>query len=764
MAAAWNDQGTIPTLAVNVLGAGLALAAFARLHRGARFRPLFHHRCVEDGEVGDVCKPQRLQHLLRPAPPKRWISQYGGDYAILLSLQSDLAQALGWYCLVALVLIPINATDDYRQELSSPTHPFTPGIEDWTMFNVRPASWRFLASIVASVVMSVLMWRVVLRGLGLLDRFKTALVDPVQWSTAMVHRSPCHSTQEFQSRFLPPGIAPPTISIPRTHLPRFGELLQERQAMADRLRHVYIHRLRQRSPLLARRRWWVPWERKVDAAQLLEGRIRAVDAQVAAVVDQYYRQPLAGPAFLTFASVQDHLTFRRWQAQHRPPFGEVTVAPHPSDLLWANLHHSACFRRLTSLLCRFLFCLLLLFWTLPVTLLSSLDQIAELPAIGKPLHFVLTLNWQLAGLLQAFLPVVVLAAFNSLLPDICHLLQNLSAPHSHTTLERSVFRGYFIFAFSVLILTAVFGAGLQGLAGSPHSLSWDSLAHSLYITQALTVVVRASSPKVGFFLAKSIYAAFPEMWIPCLQLWPLLTGLVWERGALSDRERREAYQPEVPPLWLLYAEPLLVLSISVVFGVTLPCIPLVGAFYFHIKLRRDHYLFRHVYPKRPAVHLTLFPLVLHFVLIILDIHHFSMLTLLASKSGWRACAFYSIVPAVTALLHVGVAMSRAVVLPCLEKVAADTASDARSGVVASVLQHWRRPSLSEATPLLEGDVEKLCGGPPSSPLGSDAYLHPIEAYRGPSPTLEAILLAAQTEVEAETTDNAHDGPSPIPRP
>lgn len=52
MAAAWNDQGTIPTLAVNVLGAGLALAAFARLHRGARFRPLFHYRCVEDGEGG----------------------------------------------------------------------------------------------------------------------------------------------------------------------------------------------------------------------------------------------------------------------------------------------------------------------------------------------------------------------------------------------------------------------------------------------------------------------------------------------------------------------------------------------------------------------------------------------------------------------------------------------------------------------------------------------------------------------------------------
>lgn len=270
---------------------------------------------------------------------------------------------------------------------------------------------------------------------------------------------------------------------------------------------VYIHRLRQRSPLLARRRWWVPWERKVDAAQLLEGRIRAVDAQVflfsnkqqisrwyggngkwhgmwssssalwpkssrwllpassgsypsvsttdslsappggghifpgpqphpptffentpthpqpppgtthnpagtlqgpygtphprqsgiwpfwlgvgvptpcppgvwgspgwmvpriflkkkktapnrcscsptpppiratplpltppqvAAVVDQYYRQPLAGPAFLTFASVQDHLTFRRWQAQHRPPFGEVTVAP-PREGRWQIL-------------------------------------------------------------------------------------------------------------------------------------------------------------------------------------------------------------------------------------------------------------------------------------------------------------------------------------------------------------------------------------------------------------------------------------------
>eukprot|EP00667_Euglena_gracilis_P002530 EG_transcript_2534 len=747
----WDDQGLFLTLAINAAVTAAMLGLLLALHRRAGLRAVYHPRHADLAGTHELYGVRSPLSLVWVLGIPEWLARCGGDYAALLYLQTALAKAVGLYAVLALVmLVPIDVTDNYREVLAKANNAsFTPGIEDLTVFNVHPGSWRLYFHGLASLVLSLLIWRVVYKCVSLLYDFKHHVVpDPVQWSTALMVGPPCSAPQQAVTTYFPLTVLPPKalacISIPRRHVARYEGLVRRREALAMKLHAATEHAAAHRSPVLVRPppRWRV-WAPKADAVAVWQAQLQAVDKELLQVVQGYKMGPPAGPLFLTFPSVQEHLAFCHWRAASSLTVGQHHQAPLPADVLWQNLHHGRCYRSIGRLLTFSLFTVMLLFWTVPVAFLSSLDQIATIPLVGEGLHYILTMNHTVAGLVQAYLPVLVLALFNLVLPLICRQLASLAAPHTRSSWDRLTFKENFLFMFCVLMLTSVFGAGIQGIA---------VLLQTLTPENVLNLLVRIVSPRVGFFMARVISATFIEMWFPALQVGALIVTVAKQFAHKGGGAEGPAEVPTLD-LWQEYVDLLLTLSVVVVFGVTLPVIPIFGVVYFYVKVLRDQYLLTHVFPKQPAMQLRILPLALHFVLLSLDFHQWGMLGLLAVKQQWICFGLYAVLPLLSLLAHCLLHAARPLVFLTLEEVA----SGQKAVPPPDTLAEWVLLALDcgEALlPLQEPDPEATAGeaeGANSSrisplvptaeprkvvrvtfqPLERDAYLSPLEKYSRP---------------------------------
>jgi len=778
----WDDQGVFLTLAINVAGAALILTILLLLHRRPFFRCVYHPRHRDDTGQADLYRLRSPLSLYKFLGVPEWLERCGGDYAVLLQLQVMITEALTVYGLLALLLIPVNITDDYRYQVALEENvTYTPGIEDLTMVNVSPGSWRLWLHALASFILSVLIWRLMYKALALLYSFKNHIApDPVHWSTAQIAGAQCNSPQQVLCLHFPPNQPPSAvfiISIPLRHLSAYDDLTQRRRDLIEKLRHACAFEVTRKEPLRVRLRVWQLCGPKQEAVDLWLAEISSLDDQMATLACKYRAGRPCGPVFLTFPSIQDHLAFRRWHAFTPKSSGVVSTAPLPHDILWENLHRGRWFQAAARLVVLFLFCVLLLFWSIPVSFLSSLDQIARIPLVGPGLKDVLTLSPWLSGFVQAYLPAIVLALFNLLLPYICGALAGLAAPHTRGALHALTLAECYTFVFCVLLLTSIFGAGIQGLVLLFGTLSPQNL---------LDLLVRIVSPKVGFFFARVISAAFIEMWLPTLQLVALFMALVRRPGTIGRRERRAAYAVEAVEVWQQYVDPLLTLSIAVVFGVTIPFIPIFGALYFYFKVVRDQYTFTHVNPKRPASQLRLLPLVLHFILLALDVHQWGMLGLLAVKTQWVCFGVYLPIPFLTLVVHWLISVTTPVLFLRLEEVASGQpwmpppnsvlewvvlAMEYSIGVLPAhprtlppvsstppetcpELQSTSACAVESLPPLRVFDRRTVPEVP--EPLTAEAYLNPLEAYQPPEPP---DMAAIRSEVEVDLLRDCLQRPS-----
>jgi len=196
---------------------------------------------------------------------------------------------------------------------------------------------------------------------------------------------------------------------------------------------------------------------KVDEITFVEQKIQKIDAKIAAI----HRPLKQAPAtFVTFPSISEANNFVT-NVKH-PLTLTVNKAPCVDDVMWSSFSVSTITKNLYTLLVIFATVLLLFFWGIPVAFVQGLANLDALGRVGG-LHFLRgTSNWATIprGLVQGFLPPLVLIIFFSLIPLILRKLNTLRAPETYSKLDRLVLVSYYAFDVINVFLVSAFAGGI----------------------------------------------------------------------------------------------------------------------------------------------------------------------------------------------------------------------------------------------------------------------------------------------------------------
>lgn len=320
------------------------------------------------------------------------------------------------------------------------------------------------------------------------------------------------------------------------------------------------------------------------------------------VLNQYLRQVpdqrTAGSVFIRFADARSTFEFVQlfndWKGGGWWKGCSAVVAGPASGILHGNLplrRPVLCARVFIFFI---LFTALVLFWSIPIGLLSSANNLAVLPGVGLAFYEAyLTYVSPTARLfISAYLPIFVVALFNLLLPHIIRWMMAGMGVFNET--ERFGGRLYFQYLFMVLAYV-IFQMALQG---GIRQLS-EMVLSGVDMDTASTFFVSCVMPHGGYWYAKVILGLSMSTWLELLEFLQLLT-ILWHRGTAHVQRGYDAlFKPSMCfDFPSVYSADLTMLSVGLLFHMTCPLLTLFVALYF---LVRYHTMRQRLYERyRPG--------------------------------------------------------------------------------------------------------------------------------------------------------------------
>lgn len=319
---------------------------------------------------------------------------------------------------------------------------------------------------------------------------------------------------------------------------------------------------------------------KIPAVPYREAKFRKYASALNRVIAKVPQQRTAGSVFVVFSDALSSFEFvnlfnyRNARSFHST---SAVIAGPASRVIPGNLPVGRFALYIRVFLLLVLFVVLVFFWSIPVGLLSSLDNIAALPGIGPPLYYayVTYLPPSIQNIVTAYLPVVVLAIFNSVLPFIIRWMVEAMGVFNEN--ERNGGQLYFQHLF--MVLTAViFQAALQG--------GFDQLSNMLTGMDEGALqnfFVSCVTPQGGYWYAKVIMAIALSAWMELLDPVAILK-LFMARGTAHVQRRYDAlFAPCNFDYAKIYSFDLMILSIGLLFHMTVPLLTFFAALFFVVR-------------------------------------------------------------------------------------------------------------------------------------------------------------------------------------
>lgn len=282
----------------------------------------------------------------------------------------------------------------------------------------------------------------------------------------------------------------------------------------------------------------------------------------------------------------------------KPYVMDVEEAPDPDDIYYPNVGKSAKSRQIGNLVSFALSGILCLFWTIPVTFISSLTSVDSLRAALPFLSNILDKNPWIEPLLAQLAPLLLIV-LNMLLPGILREFAKFEGHIASSALEASVFVKMSAFmiiqTFFVSAISGGITAQLAIMIDDPGSFV-DLLANSL--------------PAQGtYFVQILLVATFVGQGLELLRVRPLLFAFIRTRigPKLTEKERskslHEFLRPLSNPAEFEHAEVLanvvLYFMVMFVYAIISPIINYFMAFCFIILGSGYRYQLIHNYPTTP---------------------------------------------------------------------------------------------------------------------------------------------------------------------
>ncbi|KAG9047641.1 hypothetical protein FS837_001834 [Tulasnella sp. UAMH 9824] len=344
-------------------------------------------------------------------------------------------------------------------------------------------------------------------------------------------------------------------------------LLVDVDSEAQRNRLVIPHRPR---PTL--RPGW--FKKRVDALECLEAKFRAVDEQVLKKrkTGKFKSTHVAFVTFETMSSAQIAS-----QVVHAPYHSQclTTPAPEPRDIVWSNMTYTPGELKFREFFVMGLMALLLLFWLVPVSALSTLLSYEEIRKVMPWLAELIDKNELVRSLVQTFLPSLAVITLNATLPFLLEAFCYIEGQRARSWVENSLLKKYFLFLLInvvfIFLLASTYLNLLRDLANSPAT-----------IPQKLAIALQRGSAK-HFFLNYVVLQSFGIMPLQLLNVGVVLPKLFYRMFLVrTPRDFAELNAPPMVNYGAVYPQAILVFVITILYSVIQPLILVFGAIYFGV--------------------------------------------------------------------------------------------------------------------------------------------------------------------------------------
>eukprot|EP01113_Clastostelium_recurvatum_P030851 TRINITY_DN3794_c0_g1_i2.p1 TRINITY_DN3794_c0_g1~~TRINITY_DN3794_c0_g1_i2.p1 ORF type:complete len:707 (+),score=282.23 TRINITY_DN3794_c0_g1_i2:60-2180(+) len=308
--------------------------------------------------------------------------------------------------------------------------------------------------------------------------------------------------------------------------------------------------------------------KNVDAIEANQQKINEKNDKIAPIRSAGFAN--APATFLTFSSMRDAWETSRGNnpAVQAYPHAKPMPAPYVDDVFWKGLSATRTHRFLMTIVAVILLGLLLVFWTIPVAFVQGL---ANLNNIGKGGSFLSgTANWGTIprGLIQGFLPPLVLIIFFAILPKILRAINALRGPESHSTLDRHVLASFFTFKVLNIFLVSAFGGAILNIIDQIQDGTFN-------IANSLGSAVPAQSL---FFINLILAFAFIKYPLGLLRLGELIKTFLGRKKTPAEKAYRE--RPGPRNYSSTYAVELLIYALAMSYAFLAPFLLAFAALFF----------------------------------------------------------------------------------------------------------------------------------------------------------------------------------------
>lgn len=318
---------------------------------------------------------------------------------------------------------------------------------------------------------------------------------------------------------------------------------------------------------------------KVDSINFYEEQVREIGRAVEAEQQRTLKEEQLPAAFVFFNNRR--AAAEAAQAVHAPYAmqWQVYPAPEPREVVWKNLHKSVYERLIRQGLVYFAVFMTVLFYMIPIALISSFTTLDNLVKF-LPFLKVIVEYPPINTVLQAFLPQIALIIFLSLLPSLLMALSRMEGIPSQSHVVRGASGKYFYFiVFNVFLGVTLFGTVFSSLAG------FQTLFNSKNFSVSSVVSLFGSKlpPVAAYFITFVALQFFVGYGLELSRVVPLAVyHLKKTFFCKTQKELEEAWEPGPFEYHNLVPNDILILMISMAYAVIAPMILLFALLYFAI--------------------------------------------------------------------------------------------------------------------------------------------------------------------------------------
>lgn len=180
------------------------------------------------------------------------------------------------------------------------------------------------------------------------------------------------------------------------------------------------------------------------------------------VINDYEAYPPQSSAFIMCNTMQGAYTGASFRpVDNKSQFDKRYVEMHPNNIVWKNMNFNPYERKARTCCCWGVTWLTVLFWTIPVAVVSLLSNVDYLSKNVSFLSWIDSIPNIPKGIIKAVLPTAALAILNSLLPPWLRYNARMSGMPTTTLIELSLMKRFFIFVVIQNFILLTIMSGIQ---------------------------------------------------------------------------------------------------------------------------------------------------------------------------------------------------------------------------------------------------------------------------------------------------------------